>query len=97
MDYVTVLYTILVAICYSLYFYGCKTTKSEGDPFKGKKLVRTVIIGAIVGIIAVASGNPVTEGFFSETMAAYGFITVLVDKLVVAIYRIVDNRRRYSL
>jgi len=83
-DIVSVLTTVGLAILYS--FVGFGKAKIDLEKFSGPKFVRTLIIGAVVGVVLAWQGYGVT----AETMgqaesyvgnAAGGFLVVLIDQV----------------
>ena len=71
----------------ALLTYGTKWQK--GEPFDGFKLLRTLIIGAVLGVIAKLGGAELTADNWQAYEAANVGIIAALDQLVKLIGRFI--------
>lgn len=81
---------VVGAIVYGLVSYFTKRTKPDGEPFDVRKILRTVIIGVIVGLFAWQQGIALDLGNFWQLATAIG-APALAERIVQIIYRILRN------
>lgn len=83
-----ILSTVLTAVVYGLLGYG-KAAAGKKESFKLKKLLRTAVIGVFVGLFLWWQGLSVTAETYAqgEAWLSSGFLVVLVDYIVVAIWK----------
>jgi len=63
----------------------------EDKEYQPKKLLKTVIIGAIVGVALTLSGTPVTmESVVTMSGASFPF-TVAADKIVSIVWKLIKR------
>ena len=77
------------ALVLSLLTYGTKWQK--GEPFDVVKLIRTLIIGAVLGIIAKLSGAELTADNWTAYELGNAGIIALIDQLVKLIGRLIGR------
>lgn len=82
---------VLGAVAYSLATYASKRTKPEGEPLAPKKLVRAVVVGLIVGVVAASQGIELTLTNFPDVAAASGAV-VIADQVVKGLWRAGSRR-----
>lgn len=85
---VEIIYGIIAAIIYALLGF----IKSEGESFDPFKFTKTIIIGAIIGVIMSITGIPITEQSVAEQITAYGGLIIVVDYILKIIWRKVLNK-----
>lgn len=85
-----VLVYVAGAIVYGLASYFAKRTKPEGEPFDPRKLLRTVIIGIIVGVVAAQEGIALDPGNFWQIATAIG-APAIAERIVQIIYRLLKR------
>lgn len=86
MDVFPILYSVGIAVVYSLLVYA-KNISSEPEKFDWTKFLVTVILGAFVGATLSLSGNPITKESVETQVVAYGFLTVLIENVLKTILR----------
>lgn len=85
MDIVSVLGTVGLAILYSFIGFG-KARSIDLENFAGKKFLRTLIYGVVVGLLLAYWGLGVTADTFSQAdawvgNAAGGFLVIVIDQV----------------
>ena len=89
MDYNTILVSVGASVLYSLLWYSRQVV----DPTKPTpaydfwKLGATIVVGAVVGIIAIISGVEVTQVGIESQLLAYGFVIAVIEQVGKAFYR----------
>ena len=83
----------LGAAAYSLVWYSREVMdpSKETPEFEPFKLLATVIIGAIIGALAVLSGVEMTQELVLEQIAVYGFLVYVVEQLGKSLWRQIDK------
>jgi len=66
---------VLIAVVYSLTAYSGKWLKN-GEVFKEKKFIRTVVVGVIVGMVAAETGAKLSVGTVPQMATSVGAIHV---------------------
>lgn len=66
---------IIAAVVYSLYTYSGKYL-TDNDTFLFRKFLRTVLVGVIVGVVAVYTGHELSLGTFEALAASVGAIHI---------------------
>jgi uncharacterized membrane protein len=83
MDYLQLAQAVLAAMVtgggYSVMFAISKINK--GEVFEKAKMIKTVIIGCAVGLVAYLAGYELTKENFEVYLAGNGFVIVVVDNL----------------
>jgi len=88
----TVGMALLASLAYSLTFYVKKTEKIEPETFNSTKFISTMIVGAFVGVSMELSGATLAFTSFEAELAAMAGTIAVVESVLKAIYRKVDQR-----
>jgi RsiW-degrading membrane proteinase PrsW (M82 family) len=88
--YVDALVFIMGAIVYGLVSYFTKRTRPDGEPFKPRKLLRTIIIGVVVGLFAWQQGVALDLANFWELATAIG-APAIAERILQLVYRSLRN------
>lgn len=87
-----VVLSILAAIVYSLAVYF-KNLSATGEKFDETKFLRTIIVGAIVGIASKAAGIEVTQENVVELSAGYAGTVAVVENVLKLIYNLIKKKQ----
>ncbi len=79
---------IAASVVYSLIWYSAKVvdpnkTTPAYDP---KQLLATVIVGAVIGAISIASGLTLDQQSFEVQIGTYGFLIAVVENAGSALW-----------
>jgi len=86
MDYLTVVYAVAAAVTYSASFY-IKNRQSTGEPFDPPKFTATLIVGLIIGIVAMLTGSPLTEQDVITQLIAYAGLVTFIETWLKTLIR----------
>ena len=78
MDYLTIVYAVAAAVAYSASFY-LKNRQSTDEPFDPAKFAATLIVGLIIGIVAMLTGSPLTEQDVITQLIAYAGLVTFIE------------------
>ena len=81
------------ALLYSLLWYARQVVDPtvQTPVYDFYKLGATLIVGAGVGIVALASGVDISQTGIEAQLAAYGFVIAAVEQVGRAFYRKIIN------
>lgn len=82
----TIVTSVAWAVVLSLVSYSSEWLGPDRESFKPRKLLRTVIIGLVVGVAAVQMGVQLSLTNFGDIVAAVG-ATGLADQITKAVWR----------
>ena len=88
-----VLSQVLTAIILSLITASAKMQK--GEVFALDKLLRTVIIGVVLGVGATILGFEINSGNFQEVLATQTTMIAITDQLAKIIWRLTKKIKRW--
>ena len=83
----TVLLAVLSGIIYGGLFYWKNTIGEDPEAFNWIKFTATLVVAAIVGGVAGATGNVVTQTTVDLQVAAYGFYVIILDQILKIVYK----------
>lgn len=86
-----VVLSVLAAIVYSLAVYF-KNLSASGEKFDESKFIRTIIVGAVVGIASKAAGVEVTQENIVELSASYAGVVAVVENVLKLIYNLLKKK-----
>ena len=78
MNYLTLAYAVISAVVYAASFY-IKNRQSTGESFDPAKFAATLIVGLIVGIVAMLTGSPLTEQDVITQLIAYAGLVTFIE------------------
>ncbi len=81
-----IIYGAVAGAGYALIFFA-KAVQAGAESFDIMKFLRALVIGAIIGGITGFTGVPLTEQTYETQVLAYGFVTVIVDKIIKLLWR----------
>jgi hypothetical protein len=84
MNYVEYIYPIVGATIYAVAAYFRETPLEKFDPIK---FGSTIAVGALIGVVAVNSGIPITEQWVGTQIVAYAGVTAIVENVLKSIFR----------
>lgn len=80
-DPLTVITAIVAAAGYSLIFYAKRRTRDD-DPFRPRKALATLLVGAGVGLLFALAGDPVHQESIEVRLAAYSGVIALLESIL---------------
>jgi len=86
MDYLTLVYALIAAIVYAASFY-IKNRQTSGEPFDPAKFTATLIVGLIIGIVALLTGSTLTEMDMVTQLIAYAGLVTLIETWLKTLIR----------
>ena len=84
--------SIALALGLSLIIYFKKMTKEDGEAYDYKKLIRTLTIGLILGIVSYQGGFDLTEANWETYTTANAGVIVIADQVLAGIWRFFKNK-----
>lgn len=84
------------AIMFSLAGFASKYTKQEAEEFDLMKVVSTMIVGAIVGVVMLMLGVEPTESNFELYIAETGFFVVILYYLLNTLKHKIEEYKTIS-
>ena len=86
MDWTIVIFTVVFAIVYgSTFFIKAYLTTDPKPPFDTYKFTATLVVAAIIGVIAAFSGAILNEAELLAQLGQYAGYTAIVETLLKAI------------
>ncbi len=86
MDWTLVIFTVVSAIVYgSVFFIKAYMTTDPKPAFDRYKFTATLVVAAIIGVIAAFSGATLNEAEFLAQLGQYAGYTAIVETLLKAI------------
>ncbi len=86
MDWTIVVFTVVSAIVYgSVFFVKAYMTTDPKPPFDRYKFTATLVVAAIIGVIAAFSGAILNEAELIAQLGQYAGYTAIVETLLKAI------------
>ena len=89
-----ILMSIGLALGVSLIIYFKKLTKDEGEKFSYQKVVRTIVIGGILGVVSYQQGFDLNMTNYPEYAMANVGVIALADQVLAGIWRFLKSRGR---
>ena len=86
MDYLTVVYAMAAAVAYSASFY-LKNRQSTDEAFDPAKFAATLVVGLIIGIVAMLTGSPLTEQDMITQLVAYAGLVTFIETWLKTLIR----------
>ncbi len=86
MDWTLVILTVVSAIVYGgIFFIKAYMTTDPKPPFDRYKFTATLVVAALIGVIAAFSGATLNEGELIAQLGQYAGYTAIVETLLKAI------------
>lgn len=85
---VQVLFSVAVALCYGMGQYLSKLRKG-GESFRLPKMVRTLVVGAVVGVAAALGGVEITEESWKLLAVANAGAVMSVEIVLKPVLRLI--------
>ncbi len=92
---ITIGMSILTALGIALTMYASKSKlidPNQGQAFEGRKMVRTLVVGVIIGIVAYFQGFEITEANFEMYSTTNALVIVGADLATKFIWKLLVNR-----
>jgi len=87
MDWIIVIATVLSAAAYGIIFWWkARQTQDPPPPFDVYKFAATMVVAIIVGLIAVFSGQTLTEEYFLLQIGAYAGYVAMIETILKALF-----------
>jgi len=86
MDLSTVLYAFVAAVFYAGSFY-LKNRQQTGEAFDPGKFAATLILAVVIALVAILTGNPLTEEDLITQLISYAGIISILESWIKLLFR----------